>query len=263
MAPILKGGPVDGSDLPPIIARYLDSPVPGGKTDKTRRELLNELWKQRYHADMSNKATLCPVNDGKSKKPFILSHRIVLLWSLVTAIEAFNGDLLSLLNEVRDTRFEQAQAVGEKNADKSNTTAAEAARLLHLQPVLAELKSLEGSDADPERKRELQITLLEALLSGFLDVHVAADRCQRDLNYQYDVVLAQLTARRDRFLQRTYDATFIETGTLGLCATWNFLHRRGTYGSELFLLVKSIGLLLTTVSLVGTHGGWRKKPDRT
>lgn len=262
MSSVLDGKPVDGSDLPLLVVRYLDSPVPGADSNRSRREILNALWKERYHADMAKPETLCGLDDGKSKKSFVLNSRIVLLWSLRTTIEGFNCDLLALLNQVRGSQFSEIQPGRIGSVAAYGGAADEAARLLHLEPVLAELRSLEGAgesrEGNVERKVELQLTLLETLLSGFLDLRTASDRCQQELNYQYDVVLAHLMARRGRFLQKTYQANFIQTGTHGACAGWSYLKGYTKAGNELFIISSSIGLALTTVSLLGTHGGWTK-----
>lgn len=260
LSAFIDGSPVDGRQLPPVVARYLDSPVPGGSSTKTRREILGALWQERYHADMSKVETLAGIDDGKSKKSFILNTRIVLLWSLRTAIQGLNRDLLALLNEIRGAQFETVKELsrGRISALGLSGGADEAARLLQIEPVVSELKNLKGSLEDLERKQELQLSLLEAILSGYLDLRVASDRCQQELNYQYDVVLAQMTARRGRFLQKTYEANFIQTGTFGACAGWSYLNNYPKAGNQLFIISDAIGLSLTTVSLLGTHGGWRR-----
>lgn len=262
MSSALDGKPVDGSNLPQLVARYLDSPIPGANSDKSRREILNSLWKERYHADMAKPETLCGIDDGKSKKSFVLNSRIVLLWSLRTTIQGFNSDLLALLNQVRGSQFSEIEPGRIGSFTAFGGGANEAVRLLHLEPVLTELKSLDTSIdprcANNDRKVELQITLLETLLAGFLDMRTASDRCQQDLNYQYDVVLANLMARRGRFLQKTYQANFIQTGTHGACAGWSYLNGYPKAGNQLFIISDGIGLALTTVSLLGTHGGWTR-----
>lgn len=257
---ILEGKPVDATNLPPLVANYLDSPVPGSSNNSTRRELLNALWKQRYHADMSKKETLCGIDDNKPKSIFILNSRIELLWSLYTAIQQFDNDLLALLNQVKGTAFADVQLA----APKSNQSiglgggADEAAHLLHLQPVIAELRSLDNASGDNERRQDLQISLMESVLSGFLEIQGAADRCQHELNYQYDVVLSQMNARRGNFLQKTYEANFIQTGTLGACAGWSYLNGYSKAGNQLFIVSDAIGLGITTISLLAGHGGWRR-----
>jgi hypothetical protein len=249
----IDGDPVNGSNMPPLIQKYLDQ-VPLG-SNMTRRDALNAIWKERYHADLTKASTLCGINDGKSKSPFVLNSRIILLWSLYTCVQGFNKDLLSLLKQVRDSSFESSTnrniATGLKGG------AAEAARLLKLESVVAELKSLQSSEDSP-RKVELQITFLETLIYGFLELQNAADKCQEELNYQIDVVLARMMARRGKFLQKTYEMNFIQTGVLGACAGWSYLNGYTKAGNELFIIANSIGIGLSTVSTLALHGGWRR-----
>ncbi|MBA3992674.1 MAG: hypothetical protein C0469_04045 [Cyanobacteria bacterium DS2.3.42] len=258
MSSYVNGKPVDGSNLPPLVMRYLDSPGPG--ESRTRREVLNADWKQRLKADMAKKKTLAGIDDGKARSQSYLNSRLVLLWSLYTTIEGLNSDLLSLLNQVRgiatvddpiqNTRIAPASALG--------GAADDAARLLHLEPVIAELNSLNASGGSSERKRELQITLLETLVSGSLDLAVAGDRCQKELNYQYDVVLAQLTGRQANVTQKIFEANFIQGGTFGMTASSLFLKKYTNTAGEVLVVSGGIGLLLTGASILAMHGGWRK-----
>ncbi len=252
LEPFLDGKPVDGSNLPPLITKYLATCAPG--TTVSRREALNAIWKQRYRADLEKKETLAGIDDGKSKSPFVLKSRIILLWSMYTAVQGLDKDLLNLLNKLRNGHEVNSQSAGLKMA-KLGGGADEAARLLHLEPLLAELNSV---NTGSERKTELQITLMETILAGYLDMHTAGDACQEELNYQYDVVLAQMTARRGKFLQKTYEANFIQSGVLGACAGERYLSHHGKTGNELFIVSNSLGIAITTISLLATHGGWRK-----
>ncbi len=253
MSPYLLGKPVDGVNLPPLVVQYLNSPAPG--ESRTRREVLNAVWKQRYKADMTKKETLLGIDDGKARSQFYLQSRMVLLWSLYTAIEEFDSDLLAFLNQVRGVPLVEypltKTRIGSSNAE-------DAARLLHLEPVIAELNSLNVSGVDSEQKRELQITLLETLISGSLDMAVARDRCQKELNYQYDVVLADLTARQASFMQKTYEANFIQGGTFGSIAGYKFFKKKLNEAGNLLLVSSGIGAGLTAVSFWALKGGKRK-----
>lgn len=251
MSSYLNGKPVDGTNLPPLVVRYLNSPAPG--ESRTRREFLNTLWKQRYKADMAQKETLHGIDDGKSRSQFYLHDRMVLLWSLYTTIQEFDSDLLSILNQVRGIPTVEypltPTRIGSSRAD-------DAARLLHLEPVLAELNSLAGEDS--ERKRELQITLLETLISGSLDMAVAGDRCQKELNYQYDVVLAELTSKQANFIQKVYEANFIQGGTFGSIAGYLFFKKKLNSAGEVLLVSNGIGAGFTALSFFAMRGGRRK-----
>lgn len=251
MTAYLSGKPVDGRNLPPLVVRYLDSQAPG--ETRTRREVLNDEWKQRYKVDMAKKETLHGIDDGKRRSQGYLHDRLVLLWSLYTTIQDFDSDLLTFLNEIRGV----AKVEYPLTKTKIGSSAADdAARLLHLEPLLDELNSL--GETDSERKRELQITLLETILAGSLDMTVAGDRCQRELNYQYDVVLAELTSRQANFMQRTYEANFIQGGTFGSIAGYLFFKKKLNSAGEVLLVSSGIGAGLTALSFWGLKGGRRK-----
>ncbi len=253
----VSGHAVDGSNLPPLIARYMDLPAPGSNV--SRREALNSLWQKRYKADMNKHETLCAIDDGKPKSTILLNSRIVLLWSLFTTIQGFDKQLLALLTQISGYEPLNELAPNSKYGTFTglSVNADEAARLLHLEPLVAELKAADSTTSST-RKTELQITLMESVLGAWLEMRIAIDRCQEELNYQYDVVLAQMTARRGKFLQKTFEANFIQTGTISACAGYSFLRHRSKVGDELFIISNSLGLAITTVSLLATHGGWRK-----
>jgi hypothetical protein len=253
MSPYLSGKPVDGSNLPPLVVRYLNSSAPG--SSRTRKEVLNTIWKQRYKADLAKKETLLAIDDGKARSQSYLSGRLDLLWSLYTAIEEFDSDLLSFLNQVRGVPIVEYPL---SKTRMGSSGAEDAARLLHLEPVVAELNSLNVSGGDSERKRDLQITLLEALLSGSLDMAVAGDRCQKELNYQYDVVLAKLTDRQANVMQKIYEANFIQGGTFGSIAGYLFFKKKLNPAGRVLLVSSGIGMGLTALSFLALHGGWRK-----
>lgn len=257
MSPYVNGKSVDGSDLPPLVVRYLDSPAPG--ESRTRREALNAVWKQRYKADMSNKKTLLGIDDGKARSQSYLNSRLVLLYSLYTTIEGFNSDLLALLNQVRGSAFVvQTSTTAISSTSAKLSGAEDAARLLRLEPLLAELNSLNSTGVDSERKHELQITLMETLISAGLDLAVAGDRCQKELNYQTDVVLAQLTDRQSDVMQKIFEANFIQSGAFGATASSLYLKKYSNTAGEVLLVSGGIGLTLTGLSLLAMHGGWRK-----
>ncbi len=256
---LIDGKPVDGANMPPLVMKYLDQKSPGSAL--TRREALNAVWKQRYHADMAKKETLAGINDGKPKSTGVLNNRIVLLWSLFTTIQQFDSDLLSLLQQVRDdSLITNAEATTSTRISTTGLTggAAQAARLLGLERVVSELKEVSAENTDSVRKMELQVVFLETLIAGCLEMQLAANRCQSEMNYQIDVVLAQLLARRGKFLQKTYEANFIQTNTFGAIAGYSYLKHNTNTGNEMFAIGNAIGIGLTTVSLIATHGGWRK-----
>lgn len=248
---VVDGKPVDGENLPPLVARYFNLPAPG--ESKTRREELNNLWVKRYGADIKNASTLAGIDDHKSKKIFVLNRRIVLLWSLYSTVMGFNKELLALLQETSSDISRQMDSSGVALSGG----AGEAMHLLKLEPLVAELKS-NGSQHGTLRDQELKVQLLQYLLAGYLEMHNAGDRCQEELNYQYDVVLSQMMARRGMILQKLFELNFIQMGTLGSVAGLCYLKEYPQYGNELFIIADSIATIISTVTLIALHGGWRR-----
>ncbi|MBX9877579.1 MAG: hypothetical protein K2Y22_03900 [Candidatus Obscuribacterales bacterium] len=251
---IVDGRPVDGRNLPPLVASYFNMPAPGEA--KSRREELNIVWKKRFGADINNDKTLAGIDDKKSKKIFVLNRRIVLLWSLYSTVMGFNKELLSLLKEI-------SSDIANPNAVNVSLSggADEAMRLLKLEPLVAELKDSAGQ-LSPLREQELKVQILQSVLIATLEMQIAGDRCQEELNYQYDVVLSQMMARRGAVLQKLFELNFIQMGTLGACAGWCYLKEYGQAGNELFITADAIATILSTVTLVALHGGWRKNQSK-
>jgi hypothetical protein len=258
MSPFVNGKPVDGSDLPPLVVRYLNTPAPGETL--TRKEILNTTWKQRFKADMAKKETLAGINDGKRRSQSYLNNRLVLLYSLYTSIEGFNSDLLSLLNQVRGKSNDEFSPSGTRIVSSTGLEggAADAARLLHLESVVADLNALNTAGGDNEQKRDLQVTLMETLVAGGLDMAVAGDRCQKEINYQVDVVLAQLTDRQASFMQKLYNVNFVQGGTFGSIASTLFLKHKSNQAGIVLLVSGGIGLALTGISFFALRGGTSK-----
>ncbi len=250
---LLNGEPVGISELPPLVKRYMDYRSGGGPS---HYEEMSAQWMKRYHADVTKKETLCGINDGKKKSPFVLNQRIVLLWSLITHIQNFDKQLLALLNETKNPEFGSSTRISSTPlATPLPPKAAAAARLLKVEALVAELQN--GS-ADGDRKMDLQLSLLENILAGSMDLRNAADKVQGELNYQNDVVLAGLLGRRGAALQKLFELNFSQANTLGATAGWCYLNYRSKAGNQLFAIANGVGLGITTLSLLATHGGFKK-----
>ncbi|MBA3992670.1 MAG: hypothetical protein C0469_04025 [Cyanobacteria bacterium DS2.3.42] len=254
--PVVNGGPVDAQSLSPTVDRYLDSVRPGAVC--SRREELFALWKERYGVNARNVKSLCSLSDPGGKGFGLLNTRIVLLWSLHSQIQEFDQQLLLLLNLVRSTTNEAGSG---DNWDLTllglKPGASEAAQLLNVKSVVGQLVQMKGS-SDTRRAAELDLQLQEAILAGMLDVRIATDKIDDELNYSYDVVLSRLLMRRGKLLQWNYDANFIQTGIFSAIAGLLFLQDYPKAGNQLFIVQSSIGTLLSALGLALMHGGWRK-----
>ncbi len=255
---VLDGGPVDTVGLPPLVERYFDSPDSQGQG--SQKTALYATWKKRYGVDGTNKASLCSLTGTGGKSLGLLNTRLVLLWSLHNYIQDFDIELLALLRMVRSTSpvpVPSEQDSTELVALKPG--AIEAAKLLKIQPLVEELIRLNKSQTQNLRKTELDISFLETVLDGMLDMNNAADKIDSEINYAYDIVLSQLLARRGKGLQLNYEANFIQTGVFGSIASLLFLKNYSKAANELFVIQGGIGTLLSTLGLLQLHGGWRKK----
>lgn len=250
---VITGGPVEAANLPPLVQRYMDANNIGSAV--SRKQEMYALWKKRYGVDATKESQLCSLNDNRAKSDYLLNTRMVLLWSLHTYIQEFDNDLFALLQLVRSSA-----PVHESVATVAlpSTGAAEAARLLHATAVVEELLRANAETGASPRRAALQVQLLEAVLSGMLQIRIATDKVDEELNYNYDVVLSSLLSRRGKWLQRNFEANFIQTGVFGAIAGLLFLKEYPKAGNEIFIVQSGVGLLLTALGVLQMHGGWRK-----
>jgi hypothetical protein len=273
MQNLIDGGPVNASGLPPYVDRFLLSP--SLVSNKTRKEEMFELWKIRYGVDASKTENLCSlIEDGKPKSLAMLNTRILLLWSLRTFLLDMDHSLLVLLQQVEATDVKRLES--ESGNDKSNesmsqsnhlkslgltTSAIDAARLLNIQKQVAELidlgKNNRNSEAETQRRLRLENMISEQILSGALEVRVAADQVDAEINYASDVVLSELIAKRRKALQRNYEANFIQAGTFGSVAGLLYLKHLSHQGNEMFVISGGIGTALSVRALLLMRGGHR------
>lgn len=255
---MIDGRPVDTSGMPPLVTKFLDMPAPG--SDKSRRDELFAMWKKHYHVDASNRDNLFGLADKKRASIGYLNSRILLLWSLHTYVLDFDRGLLSLLkmaNGPCDDVFAPSPGTFSRG-QQYKSGAAEVANLLKLQEQIDELMRLRKDDVQNARRDELELQVLSAALEGALDLQVASDRVDEELNYNYHIVLAQLLQSRAKALQLIYDANFIQSGILGIIAGKSYLQKNSITGDTLFVISGGIGTGMTTIAMLANHGFWRK-----
>jgi hypothetical protein len=255
LAHVMDGGPVDTEGLPQVVERYMDMPNYG--STQSRRAEMAALWKQSYHADLDKKSTLCSLTDGKGKSLRTLNNRIVLLWSLHTYIQHFDCGLYALLDMVRAPISETASTQSLKDL-KFSTSAIEAAHLMKIEPLVAELFALKQSGSNSVRRLELETVFQEAVLIAMLDIRKASDKIDAELNYAYDIVLSNLLARRAAGLQLNYEANFIQSGTLGSIAGLLYYKQSAKPGNLMFVISGGLGTALSALGLWQMRGGKRK-----
>ncbi len=253
---MLDGGPVDGNGMPPLVERFLNSNKPGEQV--SRKEAIYALWKKRYGVDASKKDSLCSLRGEGGKSMGLLNKRIILLWSLSSCIEDLDRDLLALLKVVRAKSYRSDGAQESLTALGVTGGALEAAQLLKIEPIVAEAVRLKNQNSNTDRKTELEINLQESVLEGMLEMRVATDKIDGEINYQYDVVLSELLRRRARGLQLNYDVNFMQVGIFGSIAGLLYLKNYGKAGNTMFVIEKGFATILASLGLWQLRGGTRK-----
>jgi hypothetical protein len=254
---LIDGGPVNEKDLPECLKKFLRSTVPGASC--TRLEQLNQLWKQRYKADWVNDATLCSLLANRSENPGVIKKRILLLWSLHTVIAEFDRELLALLELVRSKSHRTVSGI---DADLCKPVlgqeASGAARLLKLEVAVSLLAELRGKPGKQFQALFLELEILEQVLWGLLNVQTGVNKVDSELNYAYDVVLAELLSNRRKLQQGITEANFINKGALNAVGGFLDLKTYKKAADSVFVTANGIGIGLTSFALLKAGGGRRK-----
>ena len=254
---LVEGGPVDGSRMPPLLDSYFDAPLPN--SGKTRRQEVYSFWLQHYGIDASDKENLCALADKKKASLKLLRSRILLLWSLRTAVLQFDCDLLALLKTIGVSQEQTfVSESSSSSSSSSSSTDSELARALKIIPRMEEVRRLKQSGTDVDRIIELEVLILEKTLEGALEIQVATDKVDEELYYNYHIVLSDLASSRAKWLQLNYDANFLQSGILGIVAGKLYLSKHTFAGDQMFVISGSNGTALTLLAAMQMHGFWRK-----
>lgn len=248
---LVTAGPVDARNMPPLLNRYFGTKLPG--QERTRREALLSHWQQQYGIDASNSANFFALADKKKASLNMLRSRILLLWSLHTAVLQYDHDLLALL------RLIDANPPGiELDTTSEPGAGSQVVQFLKLGPYLEELNRLKKSGTNILRINEIESFVLQKTLEGALEIQAAADKVDEDLYYNYHIILADLEASRAKSLQLNYDANFLQSGILGIVAGKLYLSRHGFAGNQMFVISGATGSTLTLLAALQQHGFWRR-----
>lgn len=259
MAHVFDGGPVNKLKFPKYVESFLDSPTPGHLQQLTYRQEMLSLWKTRYGVDCRQDSKLCSLIDKRRQSIDELNKRILLLWSMHTYVQDFDKQLLALTTLTKLPESDHVDSLDPSLKNTIGLSAFDAASLLNIAPQVSALIRLNRNDSDSPRRRQLEIFVLERILEASLERRVATNRIDEEINYANDVALNSLLQRRAKLQQLTYEANFIQTGTFGSIAGLLYLKKRVAAGNEMFVITSGIGTLLSTLSLMENHGGWRRR----
>jgi hypothetical protein len=255
--------------LPDLINKFVNSTPPGGS--KTRKEQTLELWKSQFNVDASRKDLSGNLASFPQKKHGesigFLNNRLVLLYSLNALIEEFDQELLALLSYVESpvgSPGNEGEQVTFTIADELSAGAIEAAKLLKIQPQVRQLIDLQHENRAPDLERlRLEVLVLERTLGAALEVRKAVDSVDKQKHYQLDVVLADMTGKRNRAILLNNTLNFTQIGVLKDIAGGMFFNDQPNTGTELIMTFNGVGIVLSSLALMQSRGGKRKLDSET
>ncbi len=248
----LDGEPVSLRHLSEIPKCYMDKPAWNASTISRKQEM-NGLWKKRYAASLEDENSLCGLKSAKARTPSLIKKRIVLLWSLHTFLNTFDRELLALLDVLKDQRRrlpeDQAQA---SNLPMASSNTRLASSLLGIEAQVGRVEKFSGKNNMTALEDELEI--LEETLRAMLSVQSAVGKINSELNYSFDVVLAELNSRRNKVSQRVTQANFINKGTLNAIGGFLDLKTYTKAADEVFICANGTGMAISTFALHASRG---------
>jgi hypothetical protein len=158
----------------------------------------------------------------------------------------------------------ESRAADSYASDTSDSTltpgALEAATLLGIRSKVERLialrreRSNQKSDGMSDEELDLRVDILDRVLEGSLEVRMVSDRIDRELAWAF-AGQGMLQAKRQRMLNYLFTANFVQSGVFGVVSGPLFLHGLPIAGTEMLLLGSSIGLGLSTITLLETRSG--------
>jgi hypothetical protein len=145
------------------------------------------------------------------------------------------------------------------NGSNLSVTASDAARLLKIQSQveqLIEIKARDGKEPTDEQLN-LQVALVQKIMSGTLEVRKVTDTIDRELAAEYTAE-GEMLARRDAGIELNNITNFTANGVFGL--TGGGMHFKGISNApnDLDLVQGSTTILLSSLALAQMRGGRRK-----
>jgi hypothetical protein len=254
----------------PFIAAYMASPPVGSKGGVSRTAELEKYWKEHkaITVNLDNKQTrrnLAAGPQAEADRIKIVTNRITMLHRLLYQIEQLDPELLDLLNA---TQYSASSSRENLVAQKANLTpaATEAAELLGLQPVVAQLKLAPSGapDYDPSTLNA-RLLLVRTVFTTALDVRTTIDTLDGEISYESDV-LGRMTRSRDQMVSMTNNANFFQLnilatiidGPLGLSGDTRWVR-----ASNMLNIVSGLAVgSLAGLTVIEQRGGNRPLPSR-
>lgn len=221
---ILNLHPADEFRFSPFVSSILNSVPPGSTDGRTRRELLNEMWKQSHVTNLNlnsakNLRAVASMPSHKYDTIKIVKNRITLLHSLKKDLESFQAQVLELLQSTQgETQKDQISTETIAAASKLTRNAREAAKLLGVEDQVDRLLALKETgkvdNYDPEAVK-LQLALIRTITSTGLELRRVSAKFDREIVIERQA-LDKLTSQRDTAVAVTNNANFLQLGILSI-----------------------------------------------
>ena len=180
--------------------------------------------------------------------------------AIVCALSIFLAQPVCALERIQSPGSSTSTALG--TPIPMTPGAKEAAQLLGLMPHVQKLYELRATNnSEPgvmsDEQLALRVQLLDKILEQSLEVRVVADRIDRELAWTF-TGKGMLEGQRQKRLNYLFTANFMQGGILGVLSGPQFLSHHPNTGGELLLVASSVGLLLSSLSLVAARSGTKK-----
>jgi hypothetical protein len=195
-----------------------------------------------------------PEERGKKEDTIkIARNRLRMLFDVKATAEKLDGGLCGLLSALQTFS-------GPVEAQTLNDPAADAARLLKIQPQVERLLTLKasGSSAAPsDEDLKLQVALVKNILGASLQVRKAKDLMDDQLATEY-TAQGEIVARRDRGINLNNNINFSQFGIFGVETSAISLKGMSKSANQQDLVTGGCTLLLSSIALMQLRGGHRR-----
>ncbi len=221
---ILNLHPADEYRFSPFVSSILNSVPPGSTDGRTRRELLNDVWKQSHVTTMNLKSeknlkAVASMPSHKYDTIKVVKNRITLLHSLKKDLESFQTAVLELLHGTQgEPQNDQLGSGNVTAAGKLTSHAREAAKLLGIEDRVDRLLALKENgkfDNYDQESVKLQLALIRTITSAGLELRKVSAKFDREIVIERQA-LDKLTSQRDTAVALTNDANFLQLGILSI-----------------------------------------------
>ncbi len=254
----------------PFIASFLNSASPDTKNGITRRQELEQYWKEKKVTtvklgDKKTRDNLAAMPSAQADTIKIVTNRIVMLHRLLAELELLDPELLDLLHATEGSHIPSALQGSAQVSANLTPSGNEAANLLEVQPVVARLRSSAGNSVAEPGVPGLRLMLMRKVFTTALDVRATIDTLDDEISYESDV-LGRMTRCRDHVVAVTNNLNFYQLNILAIIIDGILVlsgNTRWGRASNMLNIVSGLSVGgFAAATVLEQRGGWRPLPSR-